>query len=105
MASLNSLNSMKFMIVLLDAVPQIHLDNSLGQIAFNTGRFWRRVWLDFHIASIFVKSSGHVDIVFYYFVWYGQNRLEQKKGCESPLGLEVGNYLGGINSGEKKRLD
>lgn len=42
MASLNSLNSMKFMIVLLDAVPQIHLDNSLGQIAYNTGRFWRK---------------------------------------------------------------
>lgn len=25
----------------------------------------------------------------------GQNRLEQKDGCESRLGLEVGNCLGG----------
>lgn len=52
-----------------------------------------------------MKSSGHVDIVCYYFVWYGQNRLEQKKGFESRLGLEVRNYLGGMNSGKKKRLD
>lgn len=35
----------------------------------------------------------------------GQNRLEQKEGCESRLGLEVGSCLGGMNSGGKKRLD
>lgn len=46
---------MKLRIVLLDSMPQIHLDNFLGQTCI-------QYWSIFHIASIFVKISEHVDI-------------------------------------------
>lgn len=76
----------------------------IGKHFYRDAKLWREgPDLTFHIAGVFEMRSGHVE----FFISSKSDvdrAVKSRRGCVSALDLEVGNALGGMKSGRKRRL-